>query len=220
MNINEWDILSYSELENKVDLTSLDSSVFAYRDQFPEAIYAYYDGNLSIDGNLTVEDLFDKLNQNSKIHLYGIWINGSLTVENSLINDDPEDMSHSLVIKEDLNSKNIIVGGIRIQVLKNLNTDVVFYKENSEGALISSEFKGNLYIDPWEQVIKDRKGNLINITQENCKIISEMLVKEVLAPIEEFDLDSDDYFELSYLIIEDYLLPFLTEGKSIFINKA
>ena len=43
MNINDWEVLSYSELEKKVNLTNLDSSGFGNRDDFPEAIYAYYD---------------------------------------------------------------------------------------------------------------------------------------------------------------------------------
>lgn len=221
ININDWKFLSYDKLKNFIDLSLLDSSVFGYKDQFPDAVYAYHDGNLTFENNLIIEELFDRLTNEipevGDAHLYGICINGDLLIENSLLSNDSEDMSCSLVVKGNLNSKSVIIGGIRIQVLNNLSADIVYYKENSEGALIhSTNFSGKLYVDHWKQMIREKTGTLIEIKQGNCKILTQIIINDILAPLDEFD--TDDYYEFSYLLIEDYLLPYLIEGKTIFVN--
>lgn len=224
--MSDWEFFQYEEFKEKVNLSPLDSSVFGYRDQFPDAIYAYHKGDITVEGNLEIDIIFDELNRiaSEKLgypvhsHAYGVWVAGNLRVTNAVFTSDATDMSRSLVVQGDLDAKSVIVGGICIQVLGNLNTDVMFQLGNAENVLIYREpFSGRMYRSHWKYLIRDHKGGLIEINRNNCKILTELLVPDILAPKDEFNLDEDDYYDLTYLIIEDDLVPALKKGKPIFL---
>lgn len=228
MEMNKWQLFSYEEFKKKVDLTLADSSLFELSSDFPDAVYAYHDGPLLVESNLELEEVYEELNLaveekfgsgHGHRHTYGVWIAGDLRVGNAIITRDCEDLTRSFVVEGDVSAQGMVIGGISVQVLGALKVEVVLTWENAEASLISKgPFPGRLYRDQYQFLIRTRQGKLLKVERKNCMVLQELLVPDVIAPDEEFNLEEDDYFDLTYLYDEEAVFTALVKKKQLFVT--
>ena len=130
----------------KIDSKTLDSLTYNSLEQNDDMPVAYFKKDITIEGNLDLDTLFDELFIGSeknfdfreKGYAYGtislVWISGSLTVSNTLTVKETEDYSQWLIVENNVSTKNIVQGGISFIFLSDLKVDQIFYyKSGAQG---------------------------------------------------------------------------------------
>lgn len=118
------------------------------------AYVAYIEGDLNLEGNLSLDDWFAQIEQTFKNdmktkddYIFLIWITGSLTISGTLYNNETEHYSDSLVVEKNVKIANIVFGGTSFYVMGNLEVPGIFYTQTRSEGWFSVKGKKNIKIE-------------------------------------------------------------------------
>lgn len=232
-------IIPYGELKRmgkiplKIPKDKITSSSDEYRNLFhyhkDDAPVAYFDGDLHIEGSLKLDKLFNDLflgheklyDFPDKGYAYtdiaAVWIAGDLTVSNTIIANELENLSKILVVEKNVTTKNIIQGGFDFFFLGDLVVNQILYTQlGAEGCeIVFGEENIYIHVDInfyWK--IGNNKS--IEIDEETPL---ETLQKIFINTSTYFDhelIDRDDHGDECYYYLEEKFIQDVLNGKNIF----